>query len=200
MQVFPTAKHLASWTGSRPGNDQSAGRRRSGRTRKGSKWLDLALGEAAMAALRTKDTYLTAKYHAGGQDAATARPSARSSTISAPSGTALHPRAIQRPRQRLLPQARPRTHHRTPCHPARSPRTHRHAAGGGGSLNAIFLSDASSIAHTGGGKEKSFLISRLFSRLPVTETVGNGNRSAPVCRGERQEETTSTAVWSCPCL
>ena len=62
MQVFPTAKHLASWAGLCPGNDQSAGRRRSGRTRKGSKWLDLALGEAAMAALRTKDTYLTAQY------------------------------------------------------------------------------------------------------------------------------------------
>jgi len=62
MSVFPTAKHLASWAGMCPGNDQSAGRRRSGRTRKGSKWLDWALEEAAMAAVRTKDVYLAAQY------------------------------------------------------------------------------------------------------------------------------------------
>ena len=40
MKVFPTAGHLASWAGQCSGNDQSAGKRRSGRTRKGSKWLD----------------------------------------------------------------------------------------------------------------------------------------------------------------
>jgi len=62
MSVFPTAKHLASWAGQCPGNDESAGKRRSGRTRKGSKWLDLALGESAMAAIRCKDTYLAAQY------------------------------------------------------------------------------------------------------------------------------------------
>ncbi len=62
MSVFPTAKELASWAGQCPGNDQSAGRRRSGRTRKGSKWLDWALEEAAMAAVRTKDVYLAAQY------------------------------------------------------------------------------------------------------------------------------------------
>jgi hypothetical protein len=45
-----------------PGNDQSAGRRRSGKTRKGSKWLDWALEEAAMAAIRTNDSYLAAQY------------------------------------------------------------------------------------------------------------------------------------------
>ena len=62
MSVFPTAGHLASWAGRCPGNDQSAGRRRSGRTRKGSKWLGLALEEAALAATRTKNTYLQAQY------------------------------------------------------------------------------------------------------------------------------------------
>jgi transposase len=62
MSVFPDAKHLASWAGQCPGNDQSAGRRRSGRTRKGSKWLDWALEEAALAATRSKDTYLAAQY------------------------------------------------------------------------------------------------------------------------------------------
>jgi transposase len=62
MSVFPTAKQLASWAGMCPGNDTSAGKRRSGTTRKGSKWLDWALEEAAMAAIRTKDVYLAAQY------------------------------------------------------------------------------------------------------------------------------------------
>ncbi len=62
MTVFPTARHLASWAGRCPGNDQSAGKRRSGRTRKGSKWLGIALEEAALAATRTKGTYLQAQY------------------------------------------------------------------------------------------------------------------------------------------
>src|SRR5215212_5583402 len=39
MNAFPTPKHLASWAGMCPGNDESAGKRRSGKTRKGSKWL-----------------------------------------------------------------------------------------------------------------------------------------------------------------
>jgi len=62
MTVFPTAGHLASWAGQCPGNDQSAGKRRSGRTRRGSKNLNLALKDAAMAALRTNDSYLQALY------------------------------------------------------------------------------------------------------------------------------------------
>jgi transposase len=62
MSVFPTAGHLASWAGQCPGNDQSAGKRRSGRSRKGSKWLNQALKEAAMGALRTNDSYLQALY------------------------------------------------------------------------------------------------------------------------------------------
>jgi transposase len=62
MSVFPTAKHLASWAGQCPGNDRSAGKRRSGRTRKGSRWLGIGLTEAALAATRTKNTYLAAQY------------------------------------------------------------------------------------------------------------------------------------------
>jgi len=63
MSRFPSARHLASWAGQCPGNDRSAGKRRSGKTRHGSKWLDTALTEAAMAATRTSDVYLTAQYH-----------------------------------------------------------------------------------------------------------------------------------------
>lgn len=62
MGVFPTAPALASFAGVCPGNHQSAGRNKSGRTRHGSKWLDAALHEAAMAASRTKGTYLSAQY------------------------------------------------------------------------------------------------------------------------------------------
>jgi transposase len=62
MTAFATARHLASWAGRCPGNDQSAGKRRSGKTRNGSKWLDYALEEAAMAAIRVRDGYLAAQY------------------------------------------------------------------------------------------------------------------------------------------
>ena len=58
MTVFPTAGHLTSCAGQCSGNDQSAGKRRSGRTRKGSKWLNEALKDAAMGAILTKDSYL----------------------------------------------------------------------------------------------------------------------------------------------
>jgi transposase len=61
MTVFATARHCASWAGQCPGNDESAGKRRSGKTRSGSKWLDTALEEAAMAAI-SKDSYLAAQY------------------------------------------------------------------------------------------------------------------------------------------
>jgi len=59
---FPTAGHLASWAGMCPGNNESAGRRKSGATRKGSPWLRMALIEAAQAAARTRNTYLMAQY------------------------------------------------------------------------------------------------------------------------------------------
>jgi transposase len=62
MSRFPTAGHLASWAGMCPGHHESAGKRRSGHTRPGSKWLHRSLREAAKAAGRTKNTYLGAQY------------------------------------------------------------------------------------------------------------------------------------------
>jgi transposase len=63
MRRFPTADHLASWAGVAPGNHESAGKRHSGRTRQGNKPLGAALNQAANAASRTKNTYLSAQYH-----------------------------------------------------------------------------------------------------------------------------------------
>jgi transposase len=62
MSRFRTAGHLASWAGMCPGHDESAGKRRSGRTRKGSPWLRTALVEAAQAAGRSQDTEVGARY------------------------------------------------------------------------------------------------------------------------------------------
>jgi hypothetical protein len=62
MSRFSSAGHLASWAGMCPGNNESANKRFSGKTRKGSKWLRTALVEVAQAAARTKGTYLAAQY------------------------------------------------------------------------------------------------------------------------------------------
>jgi len=61
MNRFPTAGHLASWAGMCPGQNESAGKRKSGRTRRGSPWLRSALVEAAHGAARSKGTYLGAQ-------------------------------------------------------------------------------------------------------------------------------------------
>ena len=62
LRRFPSAAHLCSWAGVAPGNNESAGKRKSGKTRKGSPWLRAALVEAAHAAGRTPHTYLGAQY------------------------------------------------------------------------------------------------------------------------------------------
>jgi transposase len=77
MRTFPTASHLASWAGLCPGNHESAGKRKSGRTRKGNYWLRGALIEAALAASRASTTALAARYrriarHHGHKKAVTA--------------------------------------------------------------------------------------------------------------------------------
>lgn len=62
MKQFPSAQHLASWSGLCPGNNESAGKHKSGRTRKGNRHLRAALVEAALAATRTRDSYFSAQY------------------------------------------------------------------------------------------------------------------------------------------
>ncbi len=62
MTRFATVGHLASWAGICPGHHESGGRRRSGRTRPGPRWLTEALTESAKAAARTKGTYLAAHH------------------------------------------------------------------------------------------------------------------------------------------
>jgi transposase len=62
MDRFATHAHLASWAGVCPGNNESAGKRRSGRTARGDGWLRAALVQAAWAATRAKGTYLSAQY------------------------------------------------------------------------------------------------------------------------------------------
>ncbi|HEY7709328.1 MAG TPA: transposase, partial [Candidatus Entotheonella sp.] len=62
MAQFPSADHLSSWAGMSPGNDESAGKRRSGKTTKGNKWLRRTLTQAAWAATKHKGGYLSAQY------------------------------------------------------------------------------------------------------------------------------------------
>lgn len=63
MARFPSASHLVSWAALCPGNDESAGKQRSRRTRKGPVWIKTMLVQAAWAAVRVKDSYLNALFH-----------------------------------------------------------------------------------------------------------------------------------------
>lgn len=62
MSPFPSDAHISSWAGVSPGNNESAGKHRSGRTTPGNKWLKATLTEAAWSASRTKKTYLKARF------------------------------------------------------------------------------------------------------------------------------------------
>ena len=62
MSRFPTDRHISSWAGMCPGNNESAGKRKSGKTNAGNPWLKAALTEAAWAASRSKDSYLQAQF------------------------------------------------------------------------------------------------------------------------------------------
>ena len=63
MHRFPSEGHLLSWAGLCPKNDESAGKRRSNRMRKGAPWLKTTLVQCAWAAVRTKGSYLQAQFH-----------------------------------------------------------------------------------------------------------------------------------------
>lgn len=63
MSRFPSEHHLASWGGMVPGQRESGGKKHSTATRKGSKWLRGTLTECSKAVVRTKGTYLSARYH-----------------------------------------------------------------------------------------------------------------------------------------
>jgi transposase len=63
MARFPTAGHLISWAGLCPKNDESAGKRRSNRMRKGASWLKTTLIQCAWAAARKKGSYLQAQFY-----------------------------------------------------------------------------------------------------------------------------------------
>jgi transposase len=63
MSRFPTHKHFTSWAGQCPGNHQSAGKRKSGKTPSANRHIDAVLTEMAHAAVRTKNSYFKAQYH-----------------------------------------------------------------------------------------------------------------------------------------
>lgn len=62
MEQFPSAEHLSSWAGLCPGNHESAGKRKSGRTTKGNRWLRRCLVQAAWSACRKRDAYLSSQF------------------------------------------------------------------------------------------------------------------------------------------
>ena len=105
MTRFPTAQHLASWAGTTPGNNESAGKVKSRRTRPGNRYLQGALGTAAMSISHTHGTYLAAKYRriapAGARSKPTllfnARCSSRSGTSPQPTPPTTTPAATTSP-------------------------------------------------------------------------------------------------------
>ena len=128
MSRFRTAAHLASWAGVCPGHHESAGKRRSGKTRHGNRWLTGALGTAALAAARTKDTtYLGARYRRLTRRAGEEESPCRRGTLDSDRGVAhAHQRRrVHRSRRRLLRPTRPRTRHAPHRSPSQRARIHR---------------------------------------------------------------------------
>ena len=129
MSRFPTAGHLASWAGMCPGNNESAGKHHSGRTRHGSQWLRTALIEAAKAAGRSKNTCAVGALppHPRPPRPRQSRGRGRARDPGHRLAPAHHRRDLHRPRRRLLRAAtqldRPAT---TPRRPTRSTRPQSH--------------------------------------------------------------------------
>ena len=112
MTAFAPSKHLASWAGMCPGNDESAGKRRSGKTRKGSKWLSQTLVECAKSANRGKNTYLAAQIPQAASTARREQSHDRGLSLNPDHRLAHAPnrRDLHRTRRRLRRPPRPRTH------------------------------------------------------------------------------------------
>jgi transposase len=111
LSIFPTAAHLASWAGTCPGSNESAGRVKSTVTRPGNPYLKAALGAAALSIANTPGTYLAAKY---GRIAARRGPKkafvAVEHAILIAIWNMAHTGArVRQPRRRLLHPPRPRT-------------------------------------------------------------------------------------------
>jgi transposase len=140
MSVFPTAGHLASWAGVCPGNDQSAGKPP---LRTDTQGLQVA-GPGAQGGRDGRSQHqrqLPTGPIPAPEAARRPRPRARRGQALDAMRDLAHAadrRALQRPRRRLLPPPQPPTPNTAPRRPTRSARTHRHATGSGGSLNAIF--------------------------------------------------------------
>ena len=100
MSRFPTEHHLASWGGICPGQRESGGKKHSAATRKGSKWLRGTLTESAKAVVRTKGTYLSARYHR----IKSRRGHAKATIATAPQNP--HRRLPRPPTRRPLPRTR----------------------------------------------------------------------------------------------
>jgi transposase len=106
MGRFATPQHLASWAGLCPGNNQSAGKRKSGRTGKANRWLKAALTQAAWGASRTRRSYYSAQHRR-----LTTRRGVKRATIGRgpqPAGhnplPAVQSSTLRRPGRRLLPE------------------------------------------------------------------------------------------------
>jgi MOSC domain-containing protein YiiM len=63
MSRFPTAGHFVAWAGLCPGQNESAGKKKSSRLRKGAPWLKTAMVQAAWSAIKQKDSYYRAQFH-----------------------------------------------------------------------------------------------------------------------------------------
>jgi transposase len=63
MDVFPSERHITAWAGLCPGNNESAGKNKKSRTRKGNKYLKSLMVECAWCAIKTKGSYFRAKYY-----------------------------------------------------------------------------------------------------------------------------------------
>jgi transposase len=134
MDRFPSHRHAASWAAICPGHDESAGKRHSGKTRKGDRWLRTALIEAAQSAAgRTKGTYLHSQYLRVKRRPRTQEGDRRRRPLD-PRGRLLHPprrSSLPGARRRLLrPPRRPGAAYQALGAPTRKARTERYARAG----------------------------------------------------------------------